>query len=1056
MSSVSRRALIGTVVGCLFTAIGAGSSVAATAHSGTSSAATAHAVQTPASGSHSSAWLTNVSAASLVKDNLDAQDYEYPLIGGGGLDLLADPTGLTSVTPPNADYSPDLYYDYWWNNNTSRVTPFTLDSGYVGSQGIAPETIQSFKQTLDPATEHLTSVLQLQVCPGGGQPCYDVQSTRTEYVTPSGILAIRIVDSVPGRIGIRTQAQTGYTLAPAAHENGIAFTAQAPNQHDMALAVTAGGSRVSSDAGSGTVSVAVGPHSPAVFYIAARGLDSQRPAADAFAAASKAARAGETAAERATGNFWTRYWNASSVDVPDADLMTWYIRSEYYLGALTSNTPVPVGCYGPRPDGYNGGPCLEYDLIFTDLALLDANQPATTSSIANWIEKTLPEAERLAPSYTYNGAPAPGAAKYPWISSWNGDETTDFGTTPVANDWEGFPSANAALVDLLQAQYTGDGPRLQKAKHILQEVTQYLLDNAAPDPSVGGMLLSQQYFWTPDPVTFVKGAAPDQTALLWALRESRDLHVGPAQWAQLANDVYLPTGLSPYRANQPAVINYPGQQAGYVGFPEQLPFFFLNVVSPQDPLTWPSYMNSASTDDMTYTYNRAWAATVAAEAGNGDDALARLDYMIDANSDSVDPSQTVLFDNTYFSEFQGSSSADVPEVGAHATLMLATQHMLFDGSSADTIKVFPALPDAWEQSGASFRHLAATGQLLVSGDYRRSKVTATVTNEGNRTATRELLIRMPADAVGVSDEQGLPITGIVDGNLAQVRVTVPPRASRTVTLLPSSTGTWQTVDDTSSQISYSGQWGSGTGLTGFVDGTAHYSATCTSTAQLTFDGQAVRIVGDRDVNHGQMRVYIDGQLQGDYDTWALKDSQQDVLFQANGLAPGPHTVQLIVGCPAVGGTPPLADQYSSGNDVTLDAIEYLATSNQLTQTDDGDSSVSYQGQWTAQTAAAGTFDGTAHTASTAGASVSHDFTGNGITVLGAKGPDGGLVDVYLDGELQTRVDTYGFSAQPSTVLWKSNALRPGPHRVQLVVVGASNPSSTATNVTLDAFDVSSG
>lgn len=1003
--------------------------------------------------SPASAWLDNVSAAAVVKDNLDAKDYEYPLVGGGGLDLLADPTGFTTARPPNSNYSPDLYYDYWWDNDTHRVTPFALDGGYISSQGIAPETIQSFRQTLDPATGHLTSVLQLHVCPGGGQACYDVQSHRTEFVTPSGILAIRIVDSVPGRIGVRTQPQTGYSLSAEAHGNGIAFASHGVDQHDMGLAVTAGGSHVATDATAGTVSVAVGPNAPAVFYIAARGLDSHQPAADASAAAAAAARAGDLAAEYATSQFWRRYWQASSVDVPDANLMTWYIRSEYYLGALTSNTPVPVGCYGPRPEGFNGGPCMEFDLIFTDLALLAANQPATTASIANWVQTSLPEAERLAPYYTYDGSPTPGAAKYPWISSWDGNETTAFGTTPVANDWEAFPSANAALVDLLQAQYTGDAARLTKAKHILQEVTQYQLDNAAPDASVGGMLLSQKYFWTPDPVTFVKGAAPDQTALLWSLRTARDLHVGPAQWAQLAHNVDLPTDLSPYRDAR-TVTNYPGQQAGYVGFPEQLPFFFLNVVDPQDPLVWPSYMNSASTDDMTYTFNRAWAATVAAEHGNGDDALARLNYMLDANSDAVAPSQTVLWDNTYFSEFQGSSSGDVPEVGAHGSLMLALQHMLVDGSSAKTIRVFPALPTAWEDNGASFQHLAANGQLLVSGDYHQSNVTATIANQGNHPATRELLIRMPAGAVGVSDDQGLPISGIVDGRFAQLSVTVPAHASKTITVRASDTGTWQAIDDTGSRISYSDGWSTATGLNGYVDGTAHYSATCTATAQISFTGQAIRIIGDRNVDHGQMRIYLDGTLQGDHDTWALQPTQQEVLFQADNLMPGQHTLKLVVGCPSTGGQPPLADQYASGNTVTLDQVQYLDTGNNLVQSDDADSSVSYHGPWTAQTGTAGTFDGTTHTASTAGASMSYQFTGNGLTVLGAKGPDGGVVDVYLDGKRQTRVDTYAFSSQASTVLWKSNAIPPGPHRIQLVVVGASNPNSTASNVTLDAFDVS--
>lgn len=78
----------------------------------------------------------------------------------------------------------------------------------------------------------------------------------------------------------------------------------------------------------------------------------------------------------------------------------------------------------------------------------------------------------------------------------------------------------------------------------------------------------------------------------------------------------------------------------------------------------------------------------------------------------------------------------------------------------------------------------------------------------------------------------------------------------------------------------------------------------------------------------------------------------------------------------------------------------------------------------------------------AGASMSAQFAGNQVRLIGDFGPDGGLADVYLDGAKQlVHVDCWNPTPRERQVLFQRNGLSPGPHTVKLVTRGACNPHS---------------
>jgi hypothetical protein len=77
-----------------------------------------------------------------------------------------------------------------------------------------------------------------------------------------------------------------------------------------------------------------------------------------------------------------------------------------------------------------------------------------------------------------------------------------------------------------------------------------------------------------------------------------------------------------------------------------------------------------------------------------------------------------------------------------------------------------------------------------------------------------------------------------------------------------------------------------------------------------------------------------------------------------------------------------------------------------------------------------------------------DFSGTGISIEGNWYKDGGKADLYVDGNLHRRIDTYYNFAnqQHTTSIWHVLNLQPGDHKVRLVVKGEKRSESAGTKV----------
>ncbi|MEU4244046.1 NPCBM/NEW2 domain-containing protein [Actinoplanes sp. NPDC026619] len=123
-----------------------------------------------------------------------------------------------------------------------------------------------------------------------------------------------------------------------------------------------------------------------------------------------------------------------------------------------------------------------------------------------------------------------------------------------------------------------------------------------------------------------------------------------------------------------------------------------------------------------------------------------------------------------------------------------------------------------------------------------------------------------------------------------------------------------TYDDPDPALQYAGAWShvANESYTGSdYQQTESFSSTAGDALTIPFTGTAIRWIGSKTGNHGYADVYVDEVKQATVD--CSGGAAQAVLFQATGLADGPHTLKIVVtGTHAAG---------STDNFVAVDAID---------------------------------------------------------------------------------------------------------------------------------------
>ena len=339
------------------------------------------------------AWNAMLEKSAFIKSGLtklNRDDFQYQPIGLGGTTMRVDPWGFGFTKAPMANpgtwhpHEPYLGYQYWWDNAGHRFNPFLLKAGYGAT--LNPGTITAFNQKLDIRTGELSIDLGLTV------DGTTFTSKRTVFVTPEGILVIRVQDTgapLPLQVnlaveqdvriynngGIYNVAHDPFTGSAAAREQnntkGTVVTATRPNTSTASLAVAVeSASNVTISTDNQIVST-VEPNGIVTYYIApASSFNPLTPTVTwdhAWNAAYTAKQKGYETLRQETAAWWTNYFNRSKISVPDETVQKLYVQSLYYHGIYFGNTKIPPGCNSTDIESFGGAVCPEYDLVLSRL-----------------------------------------------------------------------------------------------------------------------------------------------------------------------------------------------------------------------------------------------------------------------------------------------------------------------------------------------------------------------------------------------------------------------------------------------------------------------------------------------------------------------------------------------------------------------------------------------------------------------------------------------------------------------------------------------------------------
>jgi len=255
-----------------------------------------------------------------------------------------------------------------------------------------------------------------------------------------------------------------------------------------------------------------------------------------------------------------------------------------------------------------------------------------------------------------------------------------------------------------------------------------------------------------------------------------------------------------------------------------------------------------------------------------------------------------------------------------------------------------------------------------------------------------------------------------------------------------------------SRITYTGTWYPNTNSVE-SGGSSTLTNLKGSQAIVVFNGTGITWVGTSDGYSGLCYVTLDGvQSMVDTSNAASATYYQQQLFTAQNLAPGMHrmTIEVIH----------QRDSTTQGSWIWVDAFDI--TNGTLVSTSQSAGAglaqqtsvaANYLGHWFTTTDPQYS-GGTVNSAVDPGSGMNFTFSGTSVTWIGYGDQWSGLAQVYIDGALQTTVDTYLAPSQAQTPAWTIAGLSPGSHVLGIVATGTHDAASGGSWVWVDAFQVS--
>jgi len=245
------------------------------------------------------------------------------------------------------------------------------------------------------------------------------------------------------------------------------------------------------------------------------------------------------------------------------------------------------------------------------------------------------------------------------------------------------------------------------------------------------------------------------------------------------------------------------------------------------------------------------------------------------------------------------------------------------------------------------------------------------------------------------------------------------------------------VEETAGSVNYTAGWTQGDRTTAWSAATAATSRTAGAQATFTFTGTSVNWIGLRGPASGTARVFIDGTFRAEVDLYE-PTRLQAVVFSASQLENTSHRLAIEV--------TGLHNASSTDSLVVVDAFD---TRSRLEETH---AAITYAATWEVTVSRAWS-DKTAVFTWVPGAHATLTFTGTSVRWIGYHGSLGGIANVYLDGVLVARVDTYSAEDSGQVIDYEARGLTAGSHVLTIEATGEMNPLSSQAYLAVDAFDI---
>ncbi|PPG12482.1 hypothetical protein C5D36_15005 [Rathayibacter sp. AY1C6] len=259
-----------------------------------------------------------------------------------------------------------------------------------------------------------------------------------------------------------------------------------------------------------------------------------------------------------------------------------------------------------------------------------------------------------------------------------------------------------------------------------------------------------------------------------------------------------------------------------------------------------------------------------------------------------------------------------------------------------------------------------------------------------------------------------------------------------------------TYENGAAQIVTTGTW---TTLKATADsgGSIAYSTSSGASATLAFTGTSIAWISRLTSSSGINDVELDGVKVASVDRYSASARSKQTVWSSGQLAAGPHTLTIRRGSsrnPASTGSNLLLDSFVVG-----DATPPPATTLPGAGTyENGAAPIVTTGTWSTLKANTDSGGSIAYS-TTAGASATLAFTGTSVSWISRLTGSSGINDVELDGVTVASVDRYSAATRSKQTVWSSGQLAAGPHTVTIRRGSGRNPSSSGTNLILDAFVV---